>query len=190
MPLPRDLARRLAAPPVEVDGPGLYWAAVAVIVVPDPDALLLIRRAQREGDPWSGHIALPGGRRQAEDIDLAATAIRETEEEVGVVLERADLVAALDDVAPRTPVLPPIAVRPFVFSVPERPRLALNAEVAAAEWVALDLLRAPGTHRVVEVAVSHGSLATPAYVTPHGVVWGMTERILSLLFGPDMAQRA
>ena len=185
MPLPRDLARRLAAPPVEVDDPGLYWAAVAVIIAPDPDALLLIRRAHREGDPWSGHIALPGGRRQAEDIDLAATAIRETREEVGVVLDRTHMVAALDDVAPRTPVLPPIAVRPFVFSVPERPGLMLNTEVDAAEWVELELLRAPATHRIVEVAVSQGSLQTPAYVTPHGVVWGMTERILTLLFGPS-----
>ena len=183
MSLPADLARRLAAPPVEVTDAGLYWAAVAVIVVPDPDALLLIRRAQRDGDPWSGHMALPGGRRQVEDPDLVATAIRETSEEVGVALTATNLVGALDDVAPRTPVLPPIAVRPFVFSLPARPELVPNAEVAAVEWITLDSLQAPGARRMVEVAVAGGSRVTPAYVTPGGVVWGMTERILSLLFG-------
>ena len=182
MPLAAALARRLAAPAVQVADPGLYWAAVAVVLVPDPDSLLLIRRAHRDGDPWSGHIALPGGRRQAEDSDLVATAIRETAEEVGVGLTRPDLIGVLDDVAPRSPVLPPIAVRPFVFSLPVRPDLVPNAEVAAAGWVSLELLQAPETRRTVEVAVAGGSRRTLAYVTPHGVVWGMTERILSLLF--------
>ena len=182
MPLPPALARRLAEVPVEVTDPGLFWAAVAVIIAPDPDSLLLIRRAHREGDPWSGHMALPGGRSQTEDRDLLDTAIRETHEEVGVVLARDQLAGVLDDVAPRTPVLPPIAVRPFVFFLPVRPDLSLNAEVADAEWVALSALQRPDARRMIEVAVSNGSRTVPAYVTGHGVVWGMTERILSLLF--------
>ena len=35
--------------------------------------LLFIRRSEREGDPWSGHVAFPGGRRSADDPDLPAT---------------------------------------------------------------------------------------------------------------------
>lgn len=182
MPLPPGLAHRLAEVPVEVTDPGLFWAAVAVVIAPDPDSLLLIRRAHREGDPWSGHMALPGGRSQTEDRDLLDTAIRETFEEVGVVLTRDQVAGALDDVAPRTPVLPPIAVRPFVFSLPVRPGLSLNAEVAEAEWVPLASLHRPDARRMIEVAVLNGSRTVPAYVTSHGVVWGMTERILSLLF--------
>jgi 8-oxo-dGTP pyrophosphatase MutT (NUDIX family) len=174
------IARRLAASlPIVVDEPGLYWAAVSVIIAPDPDAILLIRRAHREGDPWSGHMALPGGRAEPGDRDLVATAMRETAEEVGVELRDAWLLGALDDVAPRTPVLPPVAVRPYVFRVPERPRLALNPEVAAAEWLDLARLADPAVRQEIPVEVSGRSRLYPAFVVPGGVVWGMTERILS-----------
>ncbi|HEX6643955.1 MAG TPA: CoA pyrophosphatase [Gemmatimonadales bacterium] len=173
------LASRLAAQvPVDVDEPGLYWAAVAVILAPGPDSILLIRRAHQEGDPWSGHMALPGGRREAGDPDLVATAMRETREEVAVPLERAALVGALADVIPRTPVLPPIAVRPYLFHLESRPPLSLSAEVAAAEWIPLDVLRASRQERAT-VEVAGMSRSTPAFVTLHGVVWGMTERILA-----------
>ncbi|MBA3258253.1 MAG: NUDIX domain-containing protein, partial [Gemmatimonadales bacterium] len=82
------LRRRLAAqrPRVDQEAGELIWAAVALVLVPDPDSVLLIRRAERTGDPWSGHMALPGGRRDSEDSDLIATAIRETAEEVGLQL--------------------------------------------------------------------------------------------------------
>ncbi|HET9512400.1 MAG TPA: NUDIX domain-containing protein, partial [Gemmatimonadales bacterium] len=61
-------------------------AAVSLICVRDPDALLLIRRADRDGDPWSGQLGLPGGRKSPADADLLSTAIRETFEEVGIDL--------------------------------------------------------------------------------------------------------
>src|SRR5512138_157863 len=82
------LRERLAARAVlpEDDDPALRWAAVAVVLVPSPDAVLLIRRAERPGDPWSGHMALPGGRRESGDADLVATAIREAAEELGLAL--------------------------------------------------------------------------------------------------------
>lgn len=182
MNAPDALRRRLAASlPVEADEPGLYWAAVAIILVPQPDALLLIRRAHREGDPWSGHIALPGGRAEPADTDLVETATRETSEEVGVSLLREHLLGALSDVAPRTPTLPPIAVRPYVFRLPARPALRLNPEVAAAEWIELAVLQDPAIRQDVTIQVSDAARRFPAFVTPHGVVWGMTERILSLL---------
>src|SRR5262245_34151321 len=65
-------------------------AAVAAILLPRDDTfeILLIRRAERPTDLWSGHMAFPGGRRSPEDRDLLATAVRETEEEVGLDLAR------------------------------------------------------------------------------------------------------
>ena len=74
--------------PTTTDDASLIWAAVAVLIAPDPDAILLIRRADRLGDPWSGHMALPGGRREAEDPDLLATVIRERVKRLGSASSR------------------------------------------------------------------------------------------------------
>jgi 8-oxo-dGTP pyrophosphatase MutT (NUDIX family) len=178
-----ELARRLAAyrPLTEDSDPVLRWAAVAVVLVPDPDAVLLIRRAEAPGDPWSGHMALPGGRRSPDDLDLAAAAIRETAEEVGVPLRRDALLGTLDDIAPRTPVLPPIAVRPFVFRLAARADLTLNHEVAAAAWVPLEILRHPDTYQTITLHLHGSDVSVAAYRYEQAVVWGMTERILSCL---------
>jgi 8-oxo-dGTP pyrophosphatase MutT (NUDIX family) len=163
------------------DDPALIWAAVAAVIAPDPEAILLIRRAERAGDPWSGHMALPGGRREPEDPDLLFTAIRETREEVGLQLTAADLVGSLEDVVPRTPVLPPIAVRPYVFLVSSRPRISLNPEVTATNWVPLSHLLRPDTWHPVRLEVAGQSRVVPAFELEDGIVWGMTERILTAL---------
>ncbi|MEA2724603.1 MAG: hypothetical protein QOH59_2374 [Gemmatimonadales bacterium] len=174
------LKERLANhPDTAADDPSLIWAAVAVLIASDPDAILLIRRADRPGDPWSGHMALPGGRREPEDADLLATVIRETREEVGIDLDREQLLGGLDDVVPRTPVLPPIAVRPFAFLLPARPSLVLNPEVAAAQWVTLEDLLQAGGHHLARLEIAGQMRDVPAYRIAGAVVWGMTERILT-----------
>jgi 8-oxo-dGTP pyrophosphatase MutT (NUDIX family) len=167
---------------VDEGGDRLIWAAVAVILAPDPDSILLIRRAEQAGDPWSGHMALPGGRQDPAEPDLMATAIRETAEEVGFDLRPEHLLGTLDDVVPRTPSLPPIAVRPYVFGLDRRPTLTLNPEVAAARWIPLDLLLHPDTYHSVRLEIRGESREFPAYRLDDSVVWGMTERILSSLF--------
>lgn len=126
-------------------------------------------------------MALPGGRRDPEDDDLLSTALRETWEEVGISLSRETLLGALADVVPRTPTLPPIAVRPFLLAVPVRPELVLNPEVAAASWVGLEELLRPGAHQQVSVDIQGQKREVWAYVLEAGVVWGMTERILTTL---------
>jgi len=175
-----DVVRnRLARGPRQVDAtPLIRWAAVAVVIAPAPDALLVVRRADRSGDPWSGQMALPGGRR-AEGEDLLFTALRETEEEVGLVVPPETLLGVLDDVAPLTPVLPPVAVRPFVFRIESRPPLRPNHEVAEAHWVPLATLLHPETHAAVDIDIHGAVRRVPAYRLAEGTVWGMTERILS-----------
>lgn len=170
------LARRA---PRTVHDPGRPEAAVALLLAPDPDRLLLIRRAERHGDPWSGHLALPGGRRDAADIDLLATAIRETLEEISVPVERDWCRATLDDLAPVNPVLPPILVRPFVFRLDHPPEARPNPEVTLARWVELAELAAPGVHRPAEVVVSGRARLVEGFHLPEGLLWGMTERILT-----------
>ena len=173
------IAALSARQPIAVDDAGLAQASVALLLVADPDRLLLIRRAERADDPWSGHIALPGGRRQSNDADLLDTAIRETAEETGVMLQREWCRVQLDDLAPRTPTLPPILVRPFVFVLEHAITPGVSGEVAHAAWLRLEDLMADGVYREREIAMRGGSRTVPGYHLPEGFLWGMTERILT-----------
>ena len=177
-----ELAQRLAQRrPSPVNDPERPQAAVAVILTPDPDSVLLIRRADREGDRWSGQLAFPGGRWSAGDAGLLDTALRETREEVGVDLDPGTLIGTLDDLAPRTSVLPPILVRPFVFAHPVRQTLGLSAEVALAWWLPLDALVTPGIYGPVEFERYGTLVRTMGYRLDAGILWGMSERILTPL---------
>lgn len=164
--------------PVRIEEEGAIEASVAVVLSPDGD-VLLIRRAEHPDDPWSGHIALPGGRRDPDDADRLATAVRETLEETGLELDRRWVIGELDDLHPRTPYLPPIVIRPFVFAAPAAAATTCSAEVVECLWTPLRDLAvsaAPATVRVRERDVE-----VPAYRAGGRIVWGLTHRILSQL---------
>jgi 8-oxo-dGTP pyrophosphatase MutT (NUDIX family) len=163
---------------------GMIAAAVAVVLHEGDEGLevLFIHRAVRAGDTWSGQIAFPGGRREPNDADLLATAIRETREEVGFDLSTAERLAVLDDLHPRTPVLPPVVVRPFVFALTARPTIVVGPEVQDAFWVSFRALLAPGV--LGEIVVDHPGIprrVLPAYTLGNRTIWGMSERILTPL---------
>ena len=168
--------------PEQNDDPSRRPAAVALICARNPDAILIIRRAERLGDPWSGQMGLPGGRASVEDIDLLATAIRETREEVGIELDPMDCIATLDDLVPQTVVLPRIRVRPFVFLLERHREVLPNEEVAGSWWVPIDSLLANGVYGVYEVRPGNLVMDRPGYRLQDGVIWGMTERILTPFF--------
>ncbi|MES1186092.1 MAG: CoA pyrophosphatase [Myxococcales bacterium] len=165
-------------------------AAVALVLAPvtaalgSPVAVLLVRRSEREGDPLSGHMALPGGHAHPEDADLLHTARRETLEEVGIDLSAAELLGRLDDVSPMRS--SDMAVRPFVFWTPTPQSTTLSSEVAEVLWVPLDALASDALRTTREVEVRGSTLRVPAYVIDERVVWGMTfgllERFLALVW--------
>ena len=98
-------------------------AAVAAVLRQGPldTEVLFIRRAERQGDPWSGQMAFPGGRAEQGDADLLATAVRETREEIGVdLLTAAEFMGALDEVRAMARMRPMnLAITPFVFRLRE-----------------------------------------------------------------------
>jgi len=144
----------------------------------DPE-LLMIKRADAEGDPWSGHIACPGGRMEPADADLAATAVRETREETGVDVARdGQLLGQLDDLRPVSQALPPIIIRPFVAIVRREVSLVLSPEVAVAFWVPLAALLANDAWGTGVARIGGEDVSVAAFLHGDYTVWGLTERVL------------
>lgn len=155
-------------------------AAVGVLLreAGDPE-ILLIRRAERPGDPWSGHMALPGGLHSADDGDLAATLIRETREETGIQLRPASILGALDPVAPATPRLPPIYIAPFVARVPADTLATPDLrEVMETYWIPISYLR--DERNAHDYLYEGGGVRRTFPSVRYGdhVIWGLTHRIL------------
>lgn len=179
------IARLLAAHPVrteETDEP-IRRAAIALVLRPHEEhglELLMILRAEHPGDPWSGHVACPGGRQEPGDHDLAQTAARETWEETGVDIARQGIVlGALDEVRPRTVKLPRLIIRPYVAAVVPDVTLTESAEVAESFWVPLPaLLHEPSwVEGMVHVRAGEERLV-PTFRHARYTVWGLTERVL------------
>ena len=142
--------------------------------------MLFIQRAVREGDPWSGQVALPGGKRDLHETDLAETVIRETREETGLDLAvHGALVGALDELRPRTPVLPPVIIRPYVATLPGACRVIPSDEVSGHFWAPLDALFDPANTRNTRVRTRGVFWMWREAIHYDGqVIWGLTERIL------------
>lgn len=165
--------------------PPMRWAAIALVLrlgaLGEPE-LLMIKRAEAEGDPWSGHVACPGGRMEPGDRDLAQTAVRETREETGIDLTRVGrMLGTLDDISPGTPVLPPIVIRPFVALVPSSVEIVQSTEVAVAFWVPLSALRERTAWGMGTVVVRGVPREVSTFTHGEFLVWGLTERVLRQL---------
>jgi 8-oxo-dGTP pyrophosphatase MutT (NUDIX family) len=179
-----DAVRAHPAREAERDPP-YFQAAVALILRATGTGeveVLFIKRAARDDDPWSGQIALPGGRHEAADESLEATAVRETMEEVALDLRRDGTnIGALDELRPRTPVLPPVIVRPFVATVSAGTAVVGSDEVAELFWAPLDVILDPASTRETEIVVRALRTRRPAIHYKGHVIWGMTERIIQNL---------
>ena len=173
---------RLQLPPLpEVPAHVRKRASVAMVVGPG-DELLFIRRATREGDPWSGDMAFPGGRAEPEDPDLAATAERETWEEIGLDLTRGHRLGALP--VHVSPVRDPdgtFGIFPFVYRVPAWGDFRLSEEVAEVHRFGLDRLFS-GEGRGEFRLQRHGwDAMLPCLRLDGTFIWGLSLRMLDEL---------
>lgn len=175
-------------------GPLVRQAAVSVVLRPavTTPEVLLIKRATTPADPWSGHMAFPGGKRESADPHLLATAIRETHEETGLRLPNAPpaWIGRLESVSPQGPkrrpsgeLLGPIRVTPFLFAVaPEAEATAAAPdEVERVHWVPLGELASPAREGTYRVTIGGAVRAFPAIDVVGEQVWGLTWRILDEL---------
>ncbi|HVS13960.1 MAG TPA: CoA pyrophosphatase [Thermoanaerobaculia bacterium] len=169
--------------------PGLAAAPAAAVAAvlrddgPDSAQLLLIERATRAGDPWSGQIALPGGRRERGDRDAADTAERETLEELALDLAGAERLGRLADQSPSQAVGVP-TVSALVYWIGDaEPTLRPNQEVRDALWVPLRELVLPERYRDYRYpALPERRFPAVALDSRERVVWGLTLRFLEDLF--------
>jgi 8-oxo-dGTP pyrophosphatase MutT (NUDIX family) len=158
---------------------GRKRAAVAALLHDEPAGprVLLMKRIERVGDPWSGHISLPGGRHDARDPDLLATAIRETHEELGIDLAGARLLGNLPRLQPFTSGPSGMEVTPFVFLTQAAVDPQCGPEAEKAFWLPIELAASgalddtytyPGTDRTF-----------PSWRFESFTIWGLTWRILA-----------
>jgi len=160
--------------------PSIRDAVVAIIARPGPD-LLFIRRAEFEGDPWSGHMAFPGGRVDAADESLEAAVRREVQEEVGIDLSGSVSLGSLNQMA-APPLSPQVVVTPFVFVLEHAPVLTLDpVEVAAAHWFSLERLDSKEGRGHFKYLYEGRELTLPRVDLDGERVWGITLRILDEL---------
>jgi 8-oxo-dGTP pyrophosphatase MutT (NUDIX family) len=169
-----------AKPRIGLSAAGVPEAAVLLAVRPAESLeILLIRRTERAGDPWSGHIAFPGGRRADVDTSLAHTALRETEEETGLDLSGSGRILGRLDEMRTSSRLPPLLIAPWVAAAPDSTELRLDArEVVDAAWVPLTALRDPGAVSELRFERDGQIFVFPTLNYRDFVIWGLTHRIL------------
>jgi 8-oxo-dGTP pyrophosphatase MutT (NUDIX family) len=186
MPTLELIRRRIGRhePRLAAAGDQRFEAAVAIVVHEASDAspeLLFIERAVREGDPWSGQMAFPGGQRDEADPHLERTATRETEEEVGIRLEAP--IGRLDDFeGRRASWQQKLVVAPFVYEVRSRPDLTLSPEVQSAVWIPIAHLLDPEAAQQYRFERPDFGGTFPAVEYRGHAIWGLTYRILQDFF--------
>lgn len=153
--------------------PGPGTAAVA-IVTNNFYEVLLVKRIVREGDPWSGHVAFPGGKWRPEDDSLIATALRELAEETGLRQEDVEIIGPLKHVSPAN--MPSLKVKPIIFSLLRETNIKPGPEVEKVFWAPLKKLQ----RKVLKVYSRHlgRERLTIGYVYGDEIVWGMTARLI------------
>ncbi len=185
--LPRIRERLSAHVPQRFDSPEVTRrAAVAAILRESASGpeVLLMRRPEKVGDPWSGHISFPGGHVEQRDQDLAATAIRETQEEMGFDLAaHGELLGRLDDVPAYARSMPTgMVVTPHVFVLRSEPTLKPNHEVVEAIWAPLPAMYSGSLLERRTLDVRGTPMTFDGYRVDNHWVWGLTFVMIQGLF--------
>jgi 8-oxo-dGTP pyrophosphatase MutT (NUDIX family) len=183
----RDVERALGkSSPRRVEGEdGVRRAAVSAVLRDGADEaeLLFIHRAEHPDDPWSGHMAFPGGRIDPDDETSLAGALREASEELDLDLDGdGRLLGRLSDVrAVARGRRLPLVIEPFVFELKGSPELTPKHEVAAIVWVPMSFLAERSNRSTMQWKMDEMSISLPCYRFEGYVIWGLTLQMLDEL---------
>jgi len=161
--------------------PGYRRAAVSLILSRAGTGyrILFIERATHPGDPWSGNIGFPGGKVEKDDADSRQAAERETMEELGVDLGRAEYLGRLSD---HDGAHLPVLLSSFVYAIEEEPVFIISEEVKDVFWLTIAELTDPDRHGTHEFTFAGDRFESPCIRLPYEdkpVLWGLTYRIVS-----------
>jgi len=164
-------------------GNGLIPAAVMIVIkyFKDCNYILFIKRSDVEWDPFSGHMAFPGGKNEKEDKDLLETAYRETLEETGIDLKiNGQLLGRLDDCKPNNPKARNIVVAPYISYLDNKISIIPNYEVEEALWIPIPRLKDESNLEILYKSRNGKIIEDYNYRFNDYVIWGMTGRVLHL----------
>jgi 8-oxo-dGTP pyrophosphatase MutT (NUDIX family) len=188
-----ELAERIVTilaskPRREYDRPGLRRAAVLVpLFLADGRVHVLLTKRTETVEHHKGQVSLPGGSSDAGDADAVATALRETEEELGIPPHRVRILGVLDDVPT---FVSGFVVTPVVGVIPHPLDLRISAdEISEILIVPLDVFMDPTRVRIEERERDGERITLFFYRHEGQEIWGATARILKgfvdQMFGSD-----
>lgn len=158
------------------------YAAVTIITF-EKKEILILKRAINPLDPWSGHLSLPGGRIEPDDISPKQAAIRETLEECGINLTEEDFVKELPIEKAGMAIGKAVNVLPYHFNLKEKPEITLQFEEHQDYyWTEIDYLKDKNNHSQRHLSKDYPDMLFPC-VDVHGTpLWGFTYKVLADFF--------
>lgn len=168
-------------------------SAVAIVISTQggKPAALFIQRAVREGDPWSGDVAFPGGKQQQSDRNTWQTALRELYEETGIVPTHTHPLYRLRDRLTRLHHAPlPMTISPWLFETEQRQEVTLNHESTESMWLTLADFKRKELQSTLEWKTRIGTFTMPTIEIEGYRIWGITLSIInSMIAHPEIRKR-
>ena len=163
----------------------LNRAAVAMILRErhGETEVLMIERAERRGDPWSGHMAFPGGRMEARDRHGFDVAVRETGEEIGLRLGPSDpCIGRLSEIMTHFQWRRrAMVVTPYLFRLEREVQFELNHEVSAVIWIPISFLANRDNRKKMLLNRRGVKIPLSCYTYQGRRIWGLSLMMLDEL---------